>query len=211
MSKTPLDHSELCATLAQYARDFHHRGWMPGTAGNLSARDEYQPASFWISASGLAKGQLHGDDFLQINIDACDVIKRFKETARPSAETRLHRVIYQHFPQARACLHVHSVDACIAGDKVAAGQDHLPLPPLEVIKGLGIWVQAPKVSLPLFENLLDVAEIAKQIDQRFKHKAPPVDALMIRDHGVTVWGESLQQAYNRLEIVEFLMSYLARR
>ena len=211
MSETLFDHSELCATLTQYARDFHQRGWMPGTAGNLSARDEFQPASFWISASGLAKGQLHCDDFLQVNIDSCEVVQRFKETARPSAETRIHRIIYQHFPQARACLHVHSVDACVAGDKVPAGQDQLALPPLEVIKGLGIWEQSPSVSLPLFENLLDVAQIAAQIDQRFKQTPPPVHALMIRDHGVTVWGESLQQAYNRLEIVEFLMSFLARR
>jgi ribulose-5-phosphate 4-epimerase/fuculose-1-phosphate aldolase len=34
---------------------------------------------------------------------------------------------------------------------------------------------------------------------------------MIHGHGVTVWGNSLQEAYNRIEIVEFLMSYLAQR
>lgn len=87
----------------------------------------------------------------------------------------------------------------------------MPLPPLEIIKGLGVWQQNPQVSLPLFDNFLDVSEIATKIRQRFEQQLPEITALMVRDHGVTVWGDSLQQAYNQLEIVEFLMSYLARQ
>jgi methylthioribulose-1-phosphate dehydratase len=33
---------------------------------------------------------------------------------------------------------------------------------------------------------------------------------MIRAHGPTVWGRSLQEAYNRFEILDFLLRYLAR-
>jgi len=35
--------------------------------------------------------------------------------------------------------------------------------------------------------------------------------LMIKDHGITVWGNDLQQAYNRIEILEFIMSFMARQ
>lgn len=196
--------------LSRIAQDFYQRGWMAGSAGNLSARSSSRPDCFWITASGLPKGQLETSDLILINIESDEVLQRFKESAKPSAETSIHRTIYQLFPDARACFHVHTVDACLAASRIPAGEKLMPLPPLEMIKGLDIWQQAPHVELPLFDNLLEVPEIAAQIRQRFQIMPPEVPALMIRHHGITVWGDSLQQAYNRVEIVEFIMTYLAR-
>jgi len=199
------------AALAEIARDFHRRGWMAGTAGNLSARDPQHDNSFWITASGLAKGRLDEDDFLRIEVAGGRVVERLDSDAKPSAETSIHRVIYQLFPQTQACLHIHSVEACVATAHCAEDCSELPLPPLEMLKGLGVWEQRPCIALPLFPNYLDVPAIATAIHQRFTMTPPPVPALMIHGHGATVWGDSLQEAYNRVEIVEFLMSYLARR
>ena len=210
MSRT-LDTLNPRTALAEMARDFHGRGWMAGTAGNLSARDPHQGSSFWITASGLAKGRLDSDDFLRMDLAEDCMVERFHDSAKPSAETSIHRVIYQLFPQVRACLHVHSVAACLATAQCAVDCSELPLPPLEMLKGLGVWEERPSVALPLFPNHLDVPTIAAEIRQRFTARPPVIPALMIHGHGVTVWGKSLQEAYNRIEIVEFLMSYLARR
>jgi methylthioribulose-1-phosphate dehydratase len=209
MSRT-LDTLNPRTALAEMARDFHGRGWMAGTAGNLSARDPHQASSFWITVSGLAKGRLDSDDFLRIDLAEDRVVERFNDAAKPSAETSIHRVIYQLFPQVQACLHVHSVAACLATARCAADRSELPLPALEMLKGLGIWEQRPAVALPLFPNHLNVPAIAAEIRQHFTAKPPVLPAFMILGHGITVWGNSLQEAYNRIEIVEFLMSYLAR-
>jgi methylthioribulose-1-phosphate dehydratase len=198
------------SALTEIARDFHRRGWMAGTAGNLSARDQQNPASFWITASGLPKGRLDETNFLRIDLGEERVLERFQEQAKPSAETAIHRVIYQLFPQVNACLHVHSVDACLAVAQCPADRGELPLPALEMIKGLDIWEEHPAVALPLFANLPDVPAIAAQIRQRFTATPPILPALMIHNHGATVWGRSPQEAYNRVEIVEFIMSYLSR-
>lgn len=201
-----LDQLPLRAALVEIARDFHTRGWMAGTAGNLSARDDEK--SFWITASGCPKGRLEQNDFLLVEIESGTVIEQAAPGLKPSAETAIHRVIYQRFPAARACLHVHSVDACLSAEQAETAS--LPLPALEMLKGLGIWEQSPKVSLPLFENILEVSKIAEAIQQRFSRDAPVIPALMVRGHGVTVWGGSLQEAYNRVECVEFIMNHLAR-
>lgn len=195
--------------LAVIAGEFYRRGWMAGTAGNLSARAGDD--SFWITRSGLPKGGLEEFDFLRIVIADGSIAERFEDTARPSAETSIHQVIYRLFPAARACFHVHTVDACLATARAPRAAPALRLPALEMIKGLDIWEQDPQVDLPLFDNILDVPTLSREIEHRFRHEPPPVPALMIRDHGITVWGDSLQQAFNRVEIVEFLMSYLARR
>lgn len=205
------DDLEPCQALAEIARDFHGRGWMAGTAGNLSARDRTDPNSFWITASGQAKGRLDSADFLRMGLADGQVLEMGRAGIKPSAETSIHQAIYRLFPAARACLHVHTVDASLAAARSGPQATDLPLPPLEMIKGLGIWEANPQVALPLFANWLDVPAIAAEIEARFAAAPPPVPALMIHQHGVTVWGGSLQEAYNRVEIVEFLMSYLARR
>lgn len=202
-----LDQLTPRAALIEIARDFHARGWMAGTAGNLSARED--DGSFWITASGKPKGRLEENDFLLMAIADGKVIEH-SGNAKPSAETAIHRSLYQCFPEARACLHVHSVDACLAAAPTPAAADSLPLPPLEMLKGLGIWEEQPRAVLPLFENFLEVGTIAAAISLRFKQSSPQVPALMVRGHGITVWGGGLQETYNRVEVLEFIMSYLAR-
>jgi len=204
------DELNPCSALTEIARDFHRRGWMAGTAGNLSARDRQNPASFWITASGQPKGRLDNTDFLRIDLGEERVLESFHDSAKPSAETAIHRVIYQLFPDVNACLHVHSVDACLAVAHCSTDREELPLPAVEMIKGLDIWEERPVVTLPLFANLVDVPTIAAEIWRRFAAVPPVLPALMIHSHGTTVWGRSLQEAYNRVEIVEFLMSYIAR-
>jgi len=205
------DDMEPRLALVDMARDFHARGWMAGTAGNLSARDRDDDASFWITASGLPKGRLDDQDFLRIRLADDQVLERGRADAKPSAETTIHRAIYRMFPEAQACLHVHSVEACLSVAHLDPQAEALALPPLEMIKGLGIWEEQPRVSMPLFANRLAVPAIAAEIEARFRVTPPQVPALMIHGHGATVWGASMQEAYNRVEIVEFLMRYLAHR
>ena len=197
--------------LAAIGRDFYQKGWMAGTAGNLSVREKRETDCFWITASGLPKGGLEDNDMILVATRSGEIIDRFRDTAKPSAETTIHQAIYRLFPEAGACLHVHSVEACIATERLAANATCLWLPPLEMVKGLGIWEENPHTGLAVFDNHLDVSTIAEEIEARFAMEPPRVTALMIRNHGITVWGDDLQQAYNRVEIVEFIMSYLARR
>jgi len=194
--------------LADIARDFHARGWMAGTAGNLSAREDDD--HFWITSSGLPKGRLEATDFLLVRVADGEVVERVRPEHKPSAETAIHRVLYTLFPKVRACLHGHIVEAAISADRQKKNAKGLRLPAIEMIKGFDIWQQNPKVELPLFDNHLDVGKIANDINKRFQKKKPDISALMIRAHGPTVWGETVQQAYNRFEVLEYLLRYQAQ-
>jgi methylthioribulose-1-phosphate dehydratase len=196
------------AALAEVARDFHARGWMAGTAGNLSVRDGAE--HFWITASGRPKGRLDEGDFLLVHVTDGSVVDPLLPGNKPSAETAIHRAIYARFPEARACLHGHSVDGMRVSGRAALKAKTLRLPPLEMIKGFDIWQQRPKVDLPLFDNHLDVAHIARDVETHIARTPPALSALMVRNHGATVWGRSLQEAYNRFEILEFILSYMAQ-
>jgi len=196
-------------TLIAAARQFYQMGWMLGTAGNLSAR--MSDSSFWITASGCLKNQLTVDDFVLMTLNSdkgkfYSTPTQSNSQKRPSAETSIHAAIYKLFPNAQVCYHVHSIENNLVSRFVMG--DALPLPPLEMLKGLGVWEENPQVTMPIFANHLEVPRIADEIYTRFKDTKPQIPALLIRDHGVTVWAESLASASNYLELVEYIFRYM---
>lgn len=184
------------------ARHFYYQGWMVGTSGNLSVR--LPDASFWITASGKSKGELLPSDFVRIHPDG--KVEQSSPGLKPSAETAIHQVIYELFPQAISCYHVHSVEANLVSRFVEG--ETLPLPPLEILKGLGVWEENPCCSIPVFVNHLQVSRIAEDIKERFTTNPPQVPVLLIRDHGTTVWASSPETARNYVESVEFIFRYM---
>ncbi|MBD2183453.1 methylthioribulose 1-phosphate dehydratase [Aerosakkonema funiforme] len=191
--------SDLIAAATQ----FYKQGWMVGTAGNLSAR--LPDGSFWITASGKSKGELQISDFIRVGNDG-KILERSHSDLKPSAETEIHQVIYQLFLEAEACYHVHSIEANLVSRFVEG--DNLPLPPLEMLKGLGIKAENPSCFIPIFANHLDVGKIATEICDRFYIYPPQIPALLLRDHGVTVWANSTETARNYIELVEYIFRYM---
>ena len=195
--------TDLRADLISAARYFHDRGWMWGTAGNLSARSE-EGGSYWVTASGKSKGELTQDDFITMQMDG--TWEATQPGNKPSAETSIHHAIYSLFPDVQACYHVHSVEANLVSNFTR--DDAIVLPPLEMVKGLGIWDEHPTCYLPLFTNHLSVPKIADDMKRRFTQTSPKIPALLIRNHGITVWANSTQGARNLVEVMEYIFRYM---
>lgn len=194
---------ELIAT----ANNFYQQGWMVGTAGNLSAL--LADRSFWITASGLSKGKLLISDFVRIYPDGRQ--KAASPHLKPSAETAIHQLLYNIFPKAQACYHIHTIESNIVSRFVEG--DTLPLPPLEMLKGLGVCEENLRCNIPIFPNHPEISQIVAEIDQRFRVNPPQIPALLIRDHGLTVWAASAKVARNYIELINYIFGYMvtARR
>ncbi|MBD2198505.1 MULTISPECIES: methylthioribulose 1-phosphate dehydratase [Calothrix] len=188
--------------LINTARSFYQKGWMVGTAGNLSIR--LADGSFWITASGRSKGELLLSDF--VCIDASGKVQASSIDVKPSAETAIHQILYTLFPEAQACYHIHSVESNLVTNFTP--EDDLPLPPLEMLKGLGVYADNPSCVIPIFANHLQVSRIAAEIQQRFTNTSAQIPALLIRNHGVTVWASSPTAARNYIEIIEYIFRYM---
>ena len=185
------------------SKHFYGLGWMVGTAGNLSARRA--DGRVWITASGRHKGTLGSGDFVLVDPDGT-VAARGSAQDRPSAETSIHLALYRLFPWAGAVYHVHTVEASIVSDLASAGA--LALPPLEMVKGLGVWDPDPRVAIPVLQNHADVPLIAREIEERFGAAGPDVPALLIHGHGATVWGRDCEAALHHVEVLEFIFRYM---
>ena len=163
-------------------------------------------ASSWITASGKLKGRLRREDFLRV-APGGEVLERGRPEDRPSAETSLHDAIYRLFPDARACFHVHSIPGNVAS-RLTEGRT-LWLPPLEMLKGFGIWEEEPEISVAVFPNHAHVPKIAEEMVVRFESEPSQVPGFLIRDHGLTTWGPDADMALNHVELSEYLFSYLS--
>jgi methylthioribulose-1-phosphate dehydratase len=196
--------SKVATDLAGIGKGFYARGWVLGTSGNFSAVLSREPLRLAITATGLDKGRLTPEQFLEID-EKANVIRG---AGRPSAEALLHLAIVQQ-RNTGAVLHTHSVWSTVLSGTHAA-QGGIALEGFEMLKGLeGVRTHKHREWLPILENSQDMVELAERASKTLQ-ESPGIHGFLLREHGLYTWGESLQEAKRHVEILEFLMEVLVR-
>ena len=201
------------------ARSFHERGWMLGTSGNLSARLDSGPIAadgpvIAITGSGASKGALTYPDIAVLPEESRALLPALGAARQgPSAESAIHRTVYERLPEVGAVFHVHTV-ASTTLSRAAAVADGIPQPvvakELEMLKGLGVsWRGgALRAEIPVLANHADMGVLAGEVGALLDGGDAPLPALLVAGHGLTVWGATIEQARNRLEAAEFICEVL---
>lgn len=182
--------------IADLSRTLYARGWMPGTAGNISVRTGDTAV---ITGSGLSKGELTEHDMVTVTIADCQPVSGKR---RPSAETAIHTAIYRA-TNADAVVHVHPPHATAQSVDT---REMLRFSGYELIKGLGT---SETIDIPVFVNHADVARIGGDIERHLTEHPTTAPVLVIAGHGITAWGATLAQARDRAECLEGLCQLAA--
>ncbi|WP_405851540.1 methylthioribulose 1-phosphate dehydratase [Streptomyces sp. NBC_00090] len=192
--------------LAGISRTLYERGWMPGTSGNVSMRLPDDSDRALITASGLDKGELTARDVVEVDARTGEASRPGQ--VRPSAETSIHAAVYRA-TGARAVIHVHAPYATVVAHRAAALDtvSSVRLERFELLKGLGLKDPA-STDLPVFPNWPQVERIADDVAAHLAANREGPPGLLLADHGITTWGDSLGQAKNRLECLESLCQLL---
>ncbi|GAB7386725.1 methylthioribulose 1-phosphate dehydratase [Bacillaceae bacterium] len=196
---------------------FAARGWFPATSGNLSllvtpASTADRPA--WerpgslqgeqrviaVTASGKDKSEHTPEDFLLVDADGKPLTKT---RLKPSAETLVHTALYRKFSECRAVFHVHTVANNLISE-LYAREGKVTFTGHELIKAFNIWEEGASISVPIVENYADISKLAAEIGNVAERRVPGV---LIRNHGIYVWGDSDFAAKRHLEAFEFLFEY----
>jgi methylthioribulose-1-phosphate dehydratase len=198
------DFARIAENLAEAGRAFYSRGWALGTSGNFSAVVSREPLRLAITSTGLDKGRLKTEQFLEID-DRSEVVRG---DGKPSAEALLHLVLVRAV-NAGAVLHTHSVwSTVLSGSHASHGG--IALEGYEMLKGLeGVRTHKHREWLPILENSQDMSELAERVSATLR-ESPAIHGLLLREHGLYTWGASLQEAKRHVEILEFLMEVLVR-
>lgn len=128
------------------------KGYVLGTAGNLSARVEGSDL-FVITPTSLPYETLCEDDLVVVDMTG----KIVEGKNRPSMESTMHLSIYRHRPDVRAIVHTHSKYATAAS--AMQGVSSVPIIDIETAMYIGgnamVAPFAPPGSLELAKNATD--------------------------------------------------------
>jgi methylthioribulose-1-phosphate dehydratase len=196
--------AEPGSLFAEVGRQFHARGWTPGTSGNFSVVVSRSPLRLAITASGANKGALSSGDVLEIDERG----KVLAGSGQPSAEAELHLAIVR-VRGAGAVLHTHSIWSTILSDAVDG--PGIAIEGYEMLKGLeGVAMHQHREWLPIVENTQDWAEATPEIEATLA-RYPQAHGFIIRRHGLYTWGRDLEQARKHVETLEFLLEVMERK
>jgi methylthioribulose-1-phosphate dehydratase len=194
----PISLDEAVEAIVASGRRLDARGLAPATSGNYSVRIDVGRIA--VTVSGRHKGRLTRDDVMLVDERGSAL-----ENKKPSAETGLHTLVYELFPEANAVLHVHSVP-------VVTLTRHLPtaaeivLRDYEMLKAFpGITTHDTAVGIPIFANSQNIPALAQEVRKRLQ-AAAPVPAYLIRGHGAYGWGKDMEEAERVIEALEHLLS-----
>lgn len=167
---------ELHRKLIDTARRMAAAGLSKGTAGNVSVRAERNGESgFLITPTGMAYDSLTPDDIVFMRLDGTHSGRR-----KPSSEWRFHRDLYAARQEAAAVLHAHSPFAvslaCLRRD----------IPPFHymIARFGGATLRCAQYATFGTQALSDHA-LAAMTGRK---------ACLLSNHGMLVFGASLQQA-----------------
>jgi len=191
----------LCALAHECSR----RGWVPATSGNFSVRD-VATGRIHISRSGLDKGQMTPADLLVLNSDG----NVTRGSGKPSAEARLHVVVYDARPEVHAIAHVHTVWNTLLSARFA-DVGHVDISGYELLKALSdVRSHTYRERVPVIANAQDYHTLARELEEVL-HENPLAHGTLLSAHGLYTWGKSVADARRHLEALEFLFEVEGRK
>lgn len=193
---------ERWAELADIKDELAARDWFMGTSGNLAIKVSDHPLQFLVTASGKDKRKRTSEDFLLVD----EFGRPVEEThLKPSAETLLHVEIYRK-TNAGCSLHVHTIDNNVISE-VYGDHGEVTFTGQELIKAFDKWEEDAVLRIPIIRNFAHIPTLANKFSE---HVSEDSGAVLIRNHGITVWGRNAFEAKKILEASEFLFRYQLR-
>ncbi|MFY9740869.1 MAG: class II aldolase/adducin family protein [Candidatus Sulfotelmatobacter sp.] len=168
--------------IVHYGRMLHGRGFVAAMDGNLSVRLDKR--RILVTPTCVSKGAMRTSDLVIVDMNG----KRTAGRRNVTSEIAMHLLIYAMRADVQAIVHAHPPTA--TGFAAAGMALSEPLV-CEVVVGLG--------SIPLARyGTPGTDELARTLEPHVPHH----DAILMSNHGVVTYGDTLENAHMKMEIVE---------
>ena len=177
------DYSHPSDQIVEFMQRIYDYGMTTTSGGNLSIIDSDK--NMWISPSGVDKGTLRRDNIMCVKADG-EIVGRH----RPSVEYPFHRDVYKLRSDVGAILHAHPpalVSFSVAG-KIPNTMVH---PDAYEVCG--------KVGFAVYD-VPGSDELGKKVSAPFKEGS---NTVIMENHGTCVCADSMEEAFQRFETLDF--------
>eukprot|EP00606_Chrysophyceae_sp_TOSAG23-5_P000395 GSChrysophyteH2.ASY1.ANO1.287.1 assembled CDS len=182
-------------------RVFFTAGWVTGTGGSISIRHGDR---IYMTPSGVQKERISPDELFVLDVDG-NILATPKRKPRFTPKLSDCSPLFLHaFKQrnAGAVLHSHAVSSNLI-TSICEGQNAFRISHQEMIKGLAGHGYFDELSIPIIENTAHEHELADALGECIANN-PKTSAVLVRRHGIYVWGKSWEEAKRHSECIHYL-------
>jgi L-fuculose-phosphate aldolase len=176
---------QLKETLALACRILGTEGHDDLNLGHLSVRFPEQSDLMIMKGRGLCLSEIYTEDFVEIDFN----YKKVAGQRDAHGELPIHIEIYKKRPDVNCVVHTHPLYATAFS---ATGQT------LKPVNNEGVLFAKP---LPYFDRVTDLI-VTPELGEALSDKLGDEKAIFLKNHGIVVVGESIEQAAVRAYLLE---------
>ncbi|CEL92943.1 unnamed protein product [Vitrella brassicaformis CCMP3155] len=188
--------------ICELCRLFYDKGWASGTGGGMSIK---QGDTIYMAPSGVQKERIQPGEIFEL--DSQGAVVTGPSHLKLSQCAPLFMAAYT-LRGAGAVLHSHSLNAMLA-TVLDESASEFRITCLEMIKGIKGHGYHDHLVVPIIENTAHECDLADDLTAAIK-AYPKAAAVLVRRHGVYVWGDSWVQAKTQAECLDYLFEAAVR-
>lgn len=203
--------AEAKALLTELCRQFYHLGWVGGTGGSITLKvhDDSIPKSQQLvimSPSGVQKERMLAEDMYVLSADG-SVVSSPSPKPYPHKPPKcsdcgpLFMKAYQ-MRSAGAVIHSHGLESCLVTMMNPTSKE-FRITHMEMIKGIQGHGYYDELVVPIIENSAHERDLTDALASAIE-AYPKTTAVLVRNHGIYVWGDSWISAKTQAECYHYL-------
>lgn len=196
-TKNQTDFSDKKSVICYLLRHFYNLGWCTGSGGGISIRESED--SIWIAPSGVHKEFVVEDDLFLMDLEGKVLNNPKNERLKCSECTPLFLQAF-NLRNAGAVLHSHSLNAVMVTKLFGT---EFQVKDIEMIKGIPGLKNTEFCVVPIIENTEFEPELTNSLRNAII-AYPNSQAVLVRNHGIYVWGPTWEKAKIYVECYDYL-------
>ena len=199
----PVDHPRRL--IPELCRHFYKQGWFSGTGGGISIK---RGDEIYIAPSGVQKERLIPSDLFVLSPEGVTLTEPVKVKQLTLSQcTPLFMNAYTD-RKAGAVMHSHGAEIVLAS-LIKPTEKDIRIRNLEMLKGVYNPVEKrmfrydEEVVIPVIENTCFEKDLKDDMLKAMR-AYPTSNAVIVRRHGIYVWGDSWQQCKTMAECYHYL-------
>jgi len=188
--------ASVSSLICDLAKSFYDLGWVSGTGGGICIRDGDHVV---IAPSGVQKERMLPEQMFTIALDGAILDRPADTTLHPSECSSLFLKAI-NLRDAGAVIHSHSIHAVAA---TLLFETEFAISHLEMIKGIEGMGYHDTLVVPIIDNTARECDLADALEDAIL-RYPDTYAVLVRRHGVYVWGADWVRAKTHAECYDYL-------
>ncbi|CAM8896755.1 unnamed protein product [Rhodiola kirilowii] len=202
---------ETRALITELCRHFYTQGWVSGTGGSITIKvhDESVPKAqqlIIMSPSGVQKERMEAEDMYVLAPDGSYLYtpapKPWPHKAPKCSDCAPLFLKAYNMRNAGAVIHSHGMESCIV-TMINPLAKEFRITHMEMIKGIQGHGYYDELVVPIIENSAHERDLTNALAEAIE-AYPKTTAVLVRNHGIYIWGDSWISAKTQAECYHYL-------